>query len=89
MQRVGQVAYRLELPSRLGGIHDVFHISRLKKYFPDPHHILATEEIEIQEDLSFKEESMKILDHKVKVLRPKEVPLVKVLWQYHDVREAT
>ena len=70
-------------------MHDVFHVSRLKKYSPDPQHILATEEIELQEDLSFKEEPVKILDRKKKKLRTKIVPLVKVLWQYHDVREAT
>ena len=54
LQKVGQVAYRLQLPASLGGMHDVFHISRLKKYYPDPRHILATEEIELQENLSYK-----------------------------------
>ena len=56
LQKVGQVAYRLQLPASLGGMHDVFHISRLKKYCSDPRHVLATEEIELQEDLSYKEE---------------------------------
>ena len=70
-------------------MYDVFHVSRLKKYCPDPRHVLAAEEIELQEDLSFKEEPVKILDQKVKVLRTKSVPLVKVLWQYHDVQEIT
>ena len=65
------------------------HVSRLKKYCPDPRHILATEEIELQEDLSYKEEPVKMLDRKVKVLRTKSIRLVKVLWQYHDVQEAT
>ena len=88
-QRIGQVAYRLELPSHLGGMHDVFHVSRLRKYNPDPNHILTTEEIDLQEDLTFKEEPVEILDRKEKKLRTKIVPLVKVLWKYHDVREAT
>ena len=79
-QKVGQVAYRLHLPSKRCGMHDVFHVSRLKKYCPDPQHVLATEEIELQEDLSFKEEPVEILNRKVKVLRTKAVPLVKVLW---------
>ena len=78
-QRVGQVAYRLQLPISLGGIHDVFHVSRLKKYYPDPQHVLATKEIELQEDLTFKEEPLEVLDRKVKMLRTKAIPMVKVL----------
>ena len=79
LQRVGQVAYKLQLPSTLGGMHNVFHVSRLKKYNPDPQHVLSTDEIELHEDLTFKKNSVKILDRKVKVLRTKEVSLVKVL----------
>ena len=86
---IGQIAYRLQLPSNLGEMHNVFHVPRIKMYCPDPQYVLATEEIELQEDLSFKEEHVEILDRKVKVLRTKTIPLVKVLWQYHDVREAT
>ena len=41
--KVGQVAYRLQLSTSLGGMHDVFHVSRLKKYHPNPQYILATE----------------------------------------------
>ena len=89
LQRIGQVAYRLQLPTSLGGMHNVFHVSRLKKYYPDPQHVLSTDEIELQEDLTFEERPVKILDRKVKALRTKTVPLVKVLWQYHDVQEAT
>ena len=44
-QRIGQVAYKLELPSHLGGMHDVFHISKLKKYNPDSQYVLAMEGI--------------------------------------------
>ena len=86
LQRIGQVAYRLQLPVNLGGMHDDFHISRLKKYCPDPQHVLPTEE---QEDLTFREEPVEILDRKVKMLRTKAIPMVKVLWKYHLVREAT
>ena len=89
LQRIGQVAYRLQLPTSLGGMHDVFHVSRLRKYNPDPQHVLLPEEVDLQADLTFKEKPVKILDRKVKTLRTKTVPLVKVLWQYHDVQEAT
>ena len=74
VQRVGQVAYRLQLPNNLGGMQDVFHVSLLKKYYPVPQHILTTEELDLQEDLSYKEEPVEILDRKTKVLRTKEVP---------------
>ena len=70
-------------------MHNVFHVSRLKKYNPDPHHVLSTDTMELQDDLIFEEKPVKILDRKVKVLRTKLVPLVKVLWQYHDIQEAT
>ena len=64
-------------------------MSRLKKYCPDPQHVLANEEVHLQEDLSYKEESIEILDKNVIVLQMKEVPLVKILWKYQDVRDAT
>ena len=83
------MAYWLQLPARLGGMHDVFHVSRLKKYYPDPQHVLATEKINLQENLSYREEPVEIIDRKIKVLKTKEMPLVKVLWRYHDVREPT
>ena len=70
-------------------MHDVFHVSHLKKYCPDPQHVLPTKEIELQDDLTFKEEPVEILDRKVKMLRTKAIPMVKVLWKYHEVREAT
>ena len=89
LQRIGQVAYRLQLPARFGGMHDVFHVSRLKRYYPDPQHVLDTEKIELQEDLSYREEPVKIIDRKIKILRTKEIPLIKVIWKYHDVREDT
>ena len=89
LERIGQLAYRLQLPENLGGMHDVFYVSRLRKYNPDPQHVLSVEEMDVQEDLTFTEKPVKILDRKVKALRTKTVPLVKVLWQYHDVEEAT
>ncbi|KAA3481026.1 DNA/RNA polymerases superfamily protein [Gossypium australe] len=79
LKRVGPVAYQLELPPELGQIHDVFHVSMLRRYHSDPSHIVSVEEIEVRPDLSFEEEPVQILDRDVKVLRRKSVPLVKVL----------
>ncbi|XP_027127777.1 uncharacterized protein [Coffea arabica] len=89
LQRVGNVAYKLELPSSLSRIHNVFHLSMLKKYHPDPSHVLQPEDIEIDEALTYEEKLIKLLDRKMKELRNKQIPLVKVLWRNHGLEEAT
>ena len=89
LERIGPVAYRLALPLELAKLHDLFHVSMLRKYRSDESHILLVREIQIQEDLSYDEEPKAILDREVKRLRNKQVPLVKVLWQHHGREEAT
>ncbi|XP_071917037.1 uncharacterized protein [Coffea arabica] len=89
IQRVGNVAYKLELPPSLSRIHNVFHVSMLKKYHPDPSHILQSESIEIDETLTYEEKPVELLDRKMKELRNKRIPLVKVLWRNHGIEEAT
>ncbi|KAA3469569.1 DNA/RNA polymerases superfamily protein [Gossypium australe] len=79
----------LELPLELNLIHNVFHVSMLRRYCSDPSHIVPVEEIEVRPDLTFEEEPVQILDRDVKVLRRKFVPLVKVLWHNHSSEEAT
>ncbi|XP_052883593.1 receptor-like protein EIX2 [Gossypium arboreum] len=77
LKRVRSVAYQLELPLELDHIHDVFHISMLRRYCSDPTHIVHVEKIEVRPDLTFEEEPVQILDCDVKVLRRKSIPLVK------------
>nr|XP_025609573.1 uncharacterized protein LOC112702627 [Arachis hypogaea] len=83
------VAYRLALPPELSMIHPIFHISMLRKYLPDPSHVLAPQAIELKEDLSFEEEPVAIVDRQVKKLRSKEIASVKVIWKNHSVEEET
>ena len=83
------MAYRLALPQELAKLHDVFHVSMLRRYRSDESHILPVQEIQVQEDLSYDEELKTILAREVKQLRNKQVPLVKVLWQHHGREEAT
>ncbi|KAL5542213.1 hypothetical protein UlMin_009923 [Ulmus minor] len=89
LERVGKVAYKLALPSELAAVHNVFHVSMLRKYVSDPSHVLESEPIEVREDLTYQEQPVQILDRKDKALRNKVIPLVKVLWRNHKVEEAT
>ncbi|XP_070010648.1 uncharacterized protein [Nicotiana sylvestris] len=88
-QRIGQVAYRLELPPEMSLVHPVFHVSMLKKVVGDPSTIVPIEDIEVNEELSYEEIPVAILDRQVRKLRNKEVASVKVLWQSQQVEEAT
>ena len=89
VERIGEVAYRLEFPYDLDSIHDVFYVSMLRKYILDPSHVLTEQPVEIQENLTYEEEPVQILDRREQVLRNKTIPLVKVLYRSHTVEEAT
>ncbi|XP_073034915.1 uncharacterized protein [Primulina eburnea] len=89
VERIGTLAYRLDLPQSLSAIHDVFHVSMLRKYEPDPSHILRTDEVELDSSLSYIEHPVQILDRKEKQLRNKTIPLVMVQWSRHGREEAT
>nr|XP_027090339.1 uncharacterized protein LOC113711372 [Coffea arabica] len=64
-RRAGTVAYQLELPANMSRIHNVFHVSLLMKYHPDPTHILHTENVELDESLTYEEQPVQILDRKL------------------------
>ena len=70
-------------------MHDVFHVSMLRKYITNPDVILEYEPLEIQEGLTYVEEPVKIVDKKDQVLRTKTIPILKVLWRNHGVEEAS
>ena len=89
IERVGPVAYRLALPLELSQIHDVFHVSMLRRYRSDPSHILQAQPLELKYDTSYEEESIAIVARETKVLRTKIIPLLKVLWTHHGSEEAT
>lgn len=89
LEGVGPVAYRLALPIEMSRIHNVFHVSVLRKYVFDAAHVLPVQPVELSEDLSYEEKPVQILDEKKQVLRNKVIPLVKVLWRNHEIEEAT
>ena len=76
---IGPVAYRLDLPEEFSRVHNVFHISMLRKYIPDSSHVLETPEIELRDDLSYEEQPVQILGREEKEICNKTVSLVKVL----------
>ena len=76
---IGPVAYRLDLPEEFSRVHNVFHISMLRKYIPDSSHVLETLEIELRDDLSYEEQPVQILGRKENEICNKTVSLVKVL----------
>ncbi|XP_070017203.1 uncharacterized protein [Nicotiana sylvestris] len=77
LQRVGQVAYELELPSELE--FPVFHVSMLRKCIRDPSRVVLIKDVQVTENLSYEEVPMGILDRQVRKLRTKDVASVKVL----------
>ena len=89
LETIGKVAYRLALPPSLSSVHDVFHVSMLRKYVQNPSHVLSYEPLKLSSDLSYKEQPIQILDKEEKLLRNKAIPLVKILWRNHSVEEAT
>ena len=89
LSRVGKVAYEVELPSELSSINRIFHVSMLRKHISDAVVVDSSVSVDIQENLSFDEIPVEILDFSVRRLRNKEVPLVKVLWRNQSVEGAT
>ena len=89
LERIGTVAYRSALPPELSKVHDVFHVSQLRRYISDPSHVIPTESVEVEPNLTFEERPVQILDRQEKILRRKVVPIVKVLWRSQKYEEAT
>ncbi|GKA14764.1 putative reverse transcriptase domain-containing protein [Tanacetum coccineum] len=80
IERIGPVAYKLELPDKLHGIHNTFHVSNLKKCLADENLVIPLEEIQLDDKLHFIEEPVEIMDREVKQLKQSRIPIVKVRW---------
>ena len=89
LERIGTVAYRLALPPSKIGVHEIFHISMLRKYFLDLAHVVDWGKIEVDTDGAFEEGPVCIIDSRDQVLRRKTVRLVLVLWRHYGVEEYT
>ena len=76
---IGDMAYLLDLPPELSGIHNVFHVSMLRKYVADPSHIIHYEEIQVLPNTTYVERPKKIINTKEQVIRTRTIKWVKVL----------
>ena len=87
LEMIGTVAYRLALSPSMTGVHEVFHVSMLWKYTPDPSHVVDWGQIKVDTDGTFEEGPVCIVDSRDQVLRRKTVMLVRVLWRHYGVEE--
>jgi hypothetical protein len=89
VERRGEMAYQLELPESLAGVHDVFHVSQLKKCLRVPEEQIPLEELTVKEDLIYEEFLVKILETAEKVTRSRTIKMCKVQWNRYTEGEAT
>ncbi|GAU25740.1 hypothetical protein TSUD_216710 [Trifolium subterraneum] len=79
-ERIGKVAYRIALPITLSNLHDVFHVSQLRKYVSDPCHVIESDDIQVKDNLTIETVPLRVEGREVKKLRNKEIASVKVIW---------
>ena len=89
IERCGPVAYRLELPAQLSAVHNIFHVSQLRKCLHVPNKVIDIEKLQLEPDLVYPEHPVKIFDHKTRVTRNQTSNFYKVQWSNHSKREAT
>ena len=89
LERIAIVAYRLTLSPSMSGVHEMFHVSILRKYTPDPAHVVDWGHIKVDTDGTFEKGPVCIVDSRDQVLRRKTVRLVLVLRRHYGVEEST
>ncbi|GJS63518.1 putative reverse transcriptase domain-containing protein [Tanacetum coccineum] len=80
IERVGTVAYKLELPQQLSRVHNTFHVSNLKKCLSDESLVIPFEELRVDDKLHFVEEPVEVMEREIKQLKRSRIPIIKVRW---------
>jgi hypothetical protein len=89
LKKCGTVAYKLDLPPSLARVHDIFHVSQLKKCLKAPVDVVLLEVTPLKPDLLYPEHPIKVLDQKDHVMRCKTIKFIKIQWRNHSKEEAT
>jgi hypothetical protein len=89
LERCGPVAYGLQLPETLSAVHNVFHVSQLKKCLWVPDRTIEVTDVALEPDLTYSEHPIRILDQKDRVTRRKILKFYKIQWSQHTEDEAT
>jgi hypothetical protein len=89
IDKYGPTSYQVELPSKLSGVHNVFHISQLKRCLKPPTDVVVEDTIPLEPDLTYKTHPIKILDQQDRVMRNKTTQFYKVQWNDHSKDEVT
>jgi hypothetical protein len=89
LEKCGTVAYKLDLPPSLAGVHDIFRVSQLKKCLKAHVGVVLPEVTPLEADLSYPEHPIKVLDWKDRVMRRKTFKFFKIQWSNHSEEEAT
>ncbi|GKF01227.1 hypothetical protein Tco_0028150 [Tanacetum coccineum] len=80
LEKVGAIAYKLELPQELIRVHNTFHVSNLKKCYAEEPLAVPLDGLHIDDKLHFDEEPIEIMDREVKRLKRSRIPIIKVRW---------
>ncbi|XP_028071205.1 uncharacterized protein LOC114273598 [Camellia sinensis] len=83
LEKINSVTYRVGLPPMMENMHNVFHVSMLRDYLRDPLHVIELAQVLLKDDYTYEERPIQIINRRIKRLRNKEIPLVKVDWQNH------
>jgi hypothetical protein len=89
IDKYGPMSYQVELPSKLSGVHNLFHISQLKGCLKPLTDVVVKDTIPLEPDLTYKTHSIKVLDQQDRVTRNKTTRFYKIQWNDHSEDEAT